>query len=84
MAGGKGFSKTLGIAGFPNGEVYRVGDPTPKPFIGRLYFEKRFALSNEKIKVDDDINQIAETTSKDYISLIAGKFSLTDFLIILK
>ena len=25
-AGGKGLSKTLGIAGFPNGEVYRVGD----------------------------------------------------------
>lgn len=79
MAGGKGLSKTLGIAGFPNGEVYRVGDPTPKPFIGRLYFEKRFALSSEKIKVDEDVNQIGEITNKDYLSIIAGKFSLTDF-----
>lgn len=78
-AGGKGLSKTLGIAGFPNGEVYRVGDPTPKPFIGRLYWEQRFPLTNEMEKVADDINQIAETTHKDYISLIAGKFSLTDF-----
>ena len=79
IAGGKGLSKTLGIAGFPNGEVYRVGDPTPKPFIGRLYLEHRFALSKEKIQVEDDINQVAELTNKDYLSLIVGKFSLTDF-----
>jgi high affinity Mn2+ porin len=78
-AGGKGLSKTLGIAGFSNGEVYRVGDPTPKPFIGRLYWEQRIPLSNEMEKVEDDINQISETTHKDYISVIAGKFSLTDF-----
>jgi len=79
MAGGKGLSKTLGIAGFSNGEVYRVGDPTPRPFIGRLYLEQRIALSKDKMRVDDDVNQIAETTNKDYISFIAGKFSLTDF-----
>jgi high affinity Mn2+ porin len=79
IAGGKGLSKTLGIAGFPNGEVYRVGDPTPKPFIGRLYVEHRIALSNDKVQVDDDINQVAEITNKDYVSFIAGKFSLTDF-----
>ena len=78
-AGGKGLSKTLGIAGFPNGEVYRVGDPKPKPFIARLYVEQRFPLSNRKEMVEDDLNQIAETTNKDYLSLILGKFSLTDF-----
>ncbi len=78
-AGGKGLSKTLGIAGFPNGEVYRVGDPKPKPFIARLYAEQRYALSTTKEKVDDDLNQIAETTNKDYLSIILGKFSLTDF-----
>ncbi len=79
MAGGNGLSKALGIAGFSNGEVYRVGDPTPRPFIGRLYVEHRLALSKDKIKVDDDVNQVAETTNKDYLSFIAGKFSLTDF-----
>jgi high affinity Mn2+ porin len=65
-AGGKGLSKTQGIAGFPNGEVYRVGNPKLSPFIARLYVEQRFPL-------------ISETTNKDYISLIVGKFSLTDF-----
>jgi high affinity Mn2+ porin len=78
-AGGKGLSKTLGIAGFSNGEVYRVGDPTPRPFIGRLYWEQRIPLSDKKENVEDAANQIAEITNRDYISVIAGKFSLTDF-----
>ena len=79
FAGGKGLSKTLGIAGFPNGEVYRVGDPTPTPFIARLYVEQRFPLSKRMEKIEDDQNQLAETTHKDFISLVFGKFSLTDF-----
>jgi len=29
LAGGKGLSSTLGIAAFPSGEVYRVGNPEP-------------------------------------------------------
>lgn len=78
-AGGKGLSKTQGIAGFPNGEVYRVGDPKPKPFIARLYAEQRFPLTQKIIVAEDDLNQIAETTHKDYISIIVGKFSLPDF-----
>lgn len=78
-AGGKGLSKTLGIAGFPNGEVYRVGDPKPKPFIARLYAEQRFPLSNRIEQVEDDENQVSEKTNKDYLSIVAGKFSLTDF-----
>jgi high affinity Mn2+ porin len=79
VAGGKGISKTLGIAGFPNGEIYRVGDPKPKPYIARLYVEQRFPLSGAKEQVDDDANQVQEYSSKEYISVLAGKFSLTDF-----
>ena len=78
-AGGSGLSKTLGIAGFPNGEVYRVGDPKPKPFLARLYAEQRIPLSAVKQQVEDDQNQIKEYTNSEYISIVAGKFSLTDF-----
>lgn len=78
-AGGKGLSKTLGIAGFPNGEVYRVGDPKPKPFIARLYAEHRFPLGRRMERVEDDLNQVRETAPHDYISVVVGKFSLTDF-----
>lgn len=79
VAGGKGISKTLGIAGFPNGEIYRVGDPKPKPYIGRLYLEQRFPLSSIKGQMDDEQNQVKENNNKEYISILAGKFSLTDF-----
>ncbi len=79
MTGGKGFSQTLGLAGFPNGEIYRVGDPAPHPYIARLYVEHRFPLSIRKEKVEDDENQIQETTNKDYLSVLLGKFSLADF-----
>src|ERR1700733_9848804 len=33
VSGGKGISSTTGIAGFPNGEIYRVGDPIPQAYI---------------------------------------------------
>ncbi|MGG2352358.1 cell envelope biogenesis protein OmpA, partial [Salmonella enterica] len=37
VAGGRGLSSTTGMAGFPNGEIYRIGDPKLQPFIARLY-----------------------------------------------
>ena len=79
MAGGKGLSKTTGIAGFPNGEIYRVGNPAPQLFVARLYAEQRFPIGKKIEVVEDDLNQIGEKTSKNYISVIAGKFALTDF-----
>ena len=37
MSGGAGLSKTLGVAGFPNGETFRVGGDAPKIYIARAY-----------------------------------------------
>jgi len=79
VAGGKGLSQTLGVAGFPNGEIYRVGDPAPQPFIARLYLEQHFPLSKRLEKIEDGANQIKETRPQDYFSFIAGKFSISDF-----
>jgi high affinity Mn2+ porin len=45
ISGGSGFSETLGLAGFPNGEVYRVNDASPKIYTARFYFKQVFALS---------------------------------------
>jgi high affinity Mn2+ porin len=79
MAAGKGLSKTTGVAGFPNGEIYRVGSPTPQIFVARLYAEQRIPLSKHKELVEDDQNQIQDIGNADYISILAGKFALTDF-----
>src|SRR5437868_7528811 len=42
LSGGRGLSKTLGVAAFPSGEVYRVGDPDPTIFLGRVFLRQVF------------------------------------------
>src|SRR5579859_6011794 len=42
LSGGAGLSQTLGVAGFPNGETFRVGGVQNKIYIGRLYFKQNF------------------------------------------
>ena len=79
VSGGKGFSQTHGVAGFPNGEVYRVSDPSVHVYIGRLYLRQIFSLSKSSHRVEDDFNQLAGREPDTYMSLIAGKFSMMDF-----
>jgi high affinity Mn2+ porin len=79
LSGGAGLSKTLGIAGFPNGETFRVGSASPAIYIARLYFKQNFEWGNEKDTLDDDANQLAGLKSKRYFSVAAGKFGMADF-----
>jgi len=79
LAGGAGFSATTGIAGFPNGEAYRVNNPSPQVYIARLYIEHLFPLGEKKIREEDDFNQLARMKPESYISISAGKFSVMDF-----
>jgi high affinity Mn2+ porin len=79
MSGGAGLSKTLGIAGFPNGETFRVGGAEPKIYIARLYFTQNFEWGNEKDTLNDDANQLAGTVSKRYLRFTAGKFGMADY-----
>lgn len=78
-AGGSGLSKTLGIAGFPNGETYRVGNPAPEPYIGRLYAEYRFPFNEQKQLRAASPDSIKSPVQEKYLSVLFGKFSMTDF-----
>src|ERR1700712_3787877 len=79
ISGGAGLSKTLGVAGFPNGETFRVGAAEPKIYIARLYFKQNFEWGKEKDTIKDDQNQLAGLKSKRYLSFTAGKFGMADF-----
>jgi high affinity Mn2+ porin len=79
MSGGAGLSKTLGIAGFPNGETFRVGGAEPKIYIARFYFTQNFEWGNDKEYVNDDVNQLAGWKSKRYFKVTVGKFGMADF-----
>ncbi|MGI4749046.1 MAG: carbohydrate porin [Janthinobacterium lividum] len=79
MSGGAGFSQTLGVAGFPNGETFRVGSAEPKIYIARAYLTQRFSWGNEQDTIEDDKNQLAGTRSTHYFSITAGKFGMADY-----
>src|SRR5258708_262214 len=79
LSGGAGLSQTLGIAGFPNGETFRVGGVQNKIYIARLYLKQNFEWGTEKDTVEDDINQLAGLKSKRYFSFAIGKFGMADF-----
>lgn len=79
ISGGSGFSKTLGVAGFPNGETFRIGSAEPKIYIARAYLLQRFSWGIEQDTLSDDNNQMAGLQSKHYFSILAGKFGMADF-----
>lgn len=78
-AGGKGLSKTLGIAGFPNGEIYRVGNPAPQPYIARLYAEYRFPFAHHEPLGSLNGDNVKSALPAKYFSVLFGKFSIADF-----
>jgi high affinity Mn2+ porin len=79
LSGGEGFSQTTGVAGFPNGEVYRVSDPRPHIYIARLYFRQVIPLTEETVLSEDGINILPGSMPKSYLAVEVGKFSLMDF-----
>jgi high affinity Mn2+ porin len=79
VAGGSGLSSATGVAGFPNGETFRIGSKQLKLYVARLYLEQKFAISSETTTPPDDLNQVQQHTPATYISVRAGKFSLADF-----
>ena len=79
VAGGSGLSGARGVAGFPNGETFRIGDPAPNLYLARLYLRQTFALGPDTDVDEDDLNQLAGPRPKHYFALNLGKFSVADF-----
>lgn len=78
-SGGSGLSSALGVAGFPNGETFRIGSKQIKLYLARLYLEQKFALGKDQDKDVDDQNSMQGSIPAKYISIRVGKFSLADF-----
>jgi len=78
MSGGFGLGKSVGIAAFPSGIVYRVGDPAPALYIARFLLRQTFDLGGGRVPVEAGPNQLAGTAPRDTLTLSAGKLSLLD------
>jgi high affinity Mn2+ porin len=79
LAGGSGLSAARGVAGFTNGETFRIGNPAPQPYIARAFITQKFALNNNKFWQTDGANKIGSYQPEKYFSVTAGKFSLADY-----
>lgn len=79
LAGGSGFSQARGIAGFTNGETFRIGSPAPAIYLARAYYKQNIFLSKKRSPTSDDVNQVNENEAEKQLTIIAGKFSAADF-----
>lgn len=75
---GFGLSDTFGIAGFPSGEAYKVGDAHPYFRLQRLFMRQVVGLGGAQQTMDSAANQLAGSQSTDNITITLGKFSVTD------
>ncbi len=75
---GFGLSNTLGMAGYPSGEAYKVGENTPYLRLPRLFYRQVINLTGESQAIVPTTNQMARTQSADNIVMTIGKFSVTD------
>lgn len=75
---GFGLSSTLGVAGFPSGEAYKVGASQPYGRLHRAFLRQTINLGGDATEVEADLNQLAGTESADRVVLTLGKFSVVD------
>ena len=75
---GFGLSNTLGVAGFPSGEAYKVGRAEPYFRLQRLFVRQTIDLGGESQTVDPDLNQLGGTQSANRLVITIGKLGVPD------
>jgi carbohydrate-selective porin OprB len=80
LSGGSGLSGTQGMAGVLNAETAHVGDPAPQVNLARFFVQQVFALGPGWDAVSSDQNQLAGALPSDRLTLLAGKFAISDYV----
>jgi high affinity Mn2+ porin len=75
---GFGLSNTLGVAGFPSGEAYKVGAANPYPRLPRAFLRQTINLGGEPSNIEAGLNQLAGTQTADRVVFTLGKFGVVD------
>jgi high affinity Mn2+ porin len=75
---GFGLDNTLGAAGFPSGEAYKVGKNQPYLRLPRLFVRDTVNLAGEQVALESAANQLAADRSVNRWVITAGKFSVGD------
>ena len=75
---GFGLRNTLGAAGFPSAEAYKVGKGTPYIRLQRLFLRQTISLGGGDDPVSADLNQLAARRTANRLTMTIGKFSVAD------
>lgn len=75
---GFGLSNSVGVAGFPSGEAYKVGAEYPYTRLHRAFLRQTIDLGGEVQKVDAGLNQFSGSQTANRIVLTVGKFNVAD------
>jgi len=75
---GFGLSDTLGVAGFPSGEAYKVGRAYPYLRLQRAFVRQTIDLGGARQTLDAGLNQFSGSRSADRVVVTFGKFSVGD------
>jgi len=75
---GFGLSATLGVAGFPSGEAYKVGAAVPYARVPQYFVRQTIDLGGETQKVEGAANQFSGSQSANRLVFTVGKFGVTD------
>jgi high affinity Mn2+ porin len=75
---GFGLSGTLGVAGFPSGEAYKVGAPVPYLRMQRMFVRQTIDLGGDTEKVEAGANQFSGSQTADRLVITVGKFGVVD------
>jgi high affinity Mn2+ porin len=75
---GFGLDNTLGVAGFPSGEAYKVGKNQPYLRLQRLFVRQTLNLDDARHPLEGSANQFDCSCSPERLVLTVGKFSVTD------
>jgi high affinity Mn2+ porin len=75
---GFGLADTLGVAGFPSGEAYKVGFSYPYARLPHTFIRQTIDLGGDTDKVDAAANQFADSQTANRLVITVGKFGVTD------
>jgi high affinity Mn2+ porin len=75
---GFGLSGTVGVAGFPNGEAYKLGASVPYARIPRAFVRQTIDLGGDTVKVEAGPNQFSGSQTVNRIVVTVGKFAVID------
>jgi high affinity Mn2+ porin len=75
---GYGLSNTLGVAGFPNGEAFRVGKAYPDAYICRAFIRETIGFGGEKEAADDSPFELGGKKDVRRLTFTVGHLSAKD------